>query len=125
MEPTSASNRPNPAPVIAAAPLQALRDELSRDVEALRRLAPAADVCTVLSSLLDRLTDAMQQASDASIQITVADAAVALRMSEEGVRYQIRTGRLEAERFGRTYYLSLRAVQRFARRTNRECASDA
>jgi hypothetical protein len=86
--------------LLAAAPIVAVSEELKRHVSELTRLAPTSDATTALTLYRDRLDNALIQARNIELFVTVDVAAGVLGKSPSGITYLCRIGALKAKKVG-------------------------
>ena len=99
--------------LLAAAPLVALSDELSRHVADLARLAPTSDATTALTLYRDKLASALQRARELDLFVTADVASVILGKSVSMVTYLCRSGALRAKKVGGTWEIDRIDLERF------------
>lgn len=116
---STVSPNPGQPALIAADPIRSHLDSIRTMQNCIARLTPNADSVHLLAQLGADLEKAIGQASEVTTLHTVPEVAERLRLSEEAVRWNIRTGRLDAERVGREYRISTQALAGFVAKANR------
>lgn len=91
--------------LLAAAPIVALSEELTRHVSDLSRLAPASDATTALTLYRDKLAAAVQRARELELFLSAEAAALILGKSISAITYLCRTGALKAKKVGGTWQI--------------------
>lgn len=91
--------------LLAAAPIVAVSEELSRHVSDLARLAPASDATTALTLYRDKLAAALQRARELELFISAEAAALILGKSISAITYLCRTGALKSKKVGGTWQI--------------------
>ncbi|MGH7618564.1 MAG: helix-turn-helix domain-containing protein [Gemmatimonadaceae bacterium] len=91
--------------LLAAAPIVAVSDELSRHVADLTRLAPASDATTALTLYRDKLAAALHRARELDLFVSADVASVILGKSASMVQHLCRSGALRAKKVGGTWQI--------------------
>lgn len=100
------------ARLLAAAPIVAVSEELSRHVSDLTRLAPTSDATTALTLYRDKLQAALMRARQLDLFITAEVASVVLGKSVSMVTHLCRRGALSAKKVGGTWQIDRVALER-------------
>jgi hypothetical protein len=111
--------------LLAAAPIVAVSDELTRHVSDLARLAPASDATTALTLYRDKLAAALQRARELELFVSAEAAAMVLGKSISGVTYLCRTGALKAKKVGGTWQIDRVDLERLRESYSRRCVGSA
>lgn len=98
--------------LLAAAPIVAVSEELTRHVGELARLAPTSDATTALTLYRDKLAAALTRARDLELFVTAEVAALVLGKSISGVTYLCRTAALKAKKVGGTWQIDRLDLER-------------
>lgn len=83
-EPTSSNAN---APVVAAAPIERLLDELKENADRLDELAPGQGVAPVYEKIRERLWEALQEAREQEVWVSTAEAAERMNYSQSHVQH--------------------------------------
>lgn len=75
------------APVIAAAPIERLLDELKENADRLDELAPGQGVAPVYESIRERLWEALREAREQQVWLSTAEAAERMNYSQSHVQH--------------------------------------
>jgi hypothetical protein len=98
--------------LLAAAPIVAVSEELSRHVGDLARLAPTSDATVALTLYRDKLAAALKRARELELFVSAEVASVVLGKSVSGVTYLCRTGALKAKKLGGTWQIDRLDLER-------------
>lgn len=98
--------------LLAAAPIVAVSEELTRHVGELARLAPTSDATTALTLYRDKLAAALMRARDLELFVTAEVAALVLGRSISGITYLCRAGALKAKKVGGTWQIDRLDLER-------------
>lgn len=101
----------NHARLLAAAPIVAVSEELTRHVSDLTRLAPTSDATTALTLYRDKLQAALIRARQLDLFISAEAASVVLGKSTSMVTHLCRTGALAAKKVGGTWQIDRVALE--------------
>lgn len=97
--------------LLAAAPIVAVSEELTRHVSDLTRLAPSSDATTALTLYRDKLQAALMRARQLDLFISAEAASVVLGKSTSMVTHLCRTGALAAKKVGGTWQIDRVALE--------------
>lgn len=98
--------------LLAAAPILAVSEELTRHVSDLARLAPTSDATTALTLYRDKLQAALMRARQLDLFISAEAASIVLGKSASMVTHLCRTGALSAKKVGGTWQIDRVALER-------------
>lgn len=98
--------------LLAAAPILAVAEELTRHVSDLARLAPTSDATTALTLYRDKLQAALMRARQLDLFISAEAASIVLGKSVSMVTHLCRTGALRAKKVGGTWQIDRVALER-------------
>lgn len=97
--------------LLAAAPILAVSEELTRHVSDLARLAPTSDATTALTLYRDKLLAAVIRAKQLDLFISAEAAALVLGKSVSMITHLCRTGALSAKKVGGTWQIDRVALE--------------
>ena len=98
--------------LLAAAPIVAVSEELTRHVGDLARLAPTSDATTALTLYRDKLAAALKRARELELFVSADVASLMLGKSISGVTYLCRTGAIKAKKVGGTWQIDRLDLER-------------
>lgn len=98
--------------LLAAAPIVAVSEELSRHVGDLARLAPTSDATAALTLYRDKLAAALNRARELELFVSADVASLVLGKTVSGVTYLCRTGALKAKKVGGTWQIDRLDLER-------------
>lgn len=97
--------------LLAAAPILAVSEELTRHVSDLARLAPTSDATTALTLYRDKLQAALMRARQLDLFISAEAASLVLGKSVSMVTHLCRTGAITAKKVGGTWQIDRVALE--------------
>jgi len=98
--------------LLAAAPIVAVSEELSRHVDDLTRLAPKSDATTALTLYRDKLRTALHRARTLELFVSAEVASVILCKSVSMVTHLCRAGSIKAKKVGGTWQIDRLDLER-------------
>ena len=99
------------ARLLAAAPILAVSEELTKHVSDLARLAPTSDATTALTLYRDKLQAALNRARQLDLFVSAEVASVVLGKSVSMVTHLCRTGALSSKKVGGTWQIDRLALE--------------
>jgi hypothetical protein len=98
--------------ILSAAPILEVADDLARQLQDLRRVAPSSDATAALGRYQALLADAIQRASTMRLAINTDDAALLLGRSVSSVARRCRTGAIAARKVGGVWVIDREEFER-------------